>query len=170
MKTPSILASAGLLLVLVACDSPHVSVEETIELPTGLDSEIGTEADYDRDTPAYFTNLIGDHVYFAVDKSVISEEAGAILDEQARWLMENDDFMGNVEGHADERGTREYNLALGARRASAVRDRLVSSGIADNRLQIVTYGKERPAATCSSEECWSQNRRSVTRVYLRSDD
>ena len=96
-------------------------------------------------------------------------ESAEILELQADWLIEHIDFVGVIEGHADERGTREYNLALGARRASAVRDYLVARGVADNRLRIVTYGKERPARTCSAEECWSENRRAVTVVHVRLD-
>ncbi|RMH42115.1 MAG: peptidoglycan-associated lipoprotein Pal [Alphaproteobacteria bacterium] len=113
-------------------------------------------------SPAYFQEAIGDRVYFAVDQATLSPEARAILDAQARWLMENPEFTAVIEGHADERGTREYNLALGARRAAAVRDYLVSVGVAASRLSTVSYGKERPVAVCSDESCYSQNRRAVT--------
>lgn len=113
---------------------------------------------------AYFQQTIGDRVLFAVDQSTISSEAADILNGQANWLNQNTQYVVTVEGHADEQGTREYNLALGARRASAVQNYLVSRGIADNRIKTLTYGKERPIEICSTEECWSKNRRAVTVV------
>ena len=113
---------------------------------------------------AYFQQTIGDRVLFAVDQSTLSPEASDILNGQANWLLQNTQYVVTIEGHADEQGTREYNLALGARRASSVQNYLVSRGIADNRVKIVSYGKQRPIAVCSTEECWSQNRRAVTVV------
>jgi len=101
-------------------------------------------------------------VLFAVDQSTLSAEAQDVLLKQAAWLMENPEFSAIIEGHADEQGTREYNLALGARRASAVQAFLVDRGVAPNRLKTVSYGKERPLAICSDESCYAQNRRSVT--------
>ena len=112
----------------------------------------------------FFTQSIGDTVLFAVDQSTLSAEGIQLLQAQASWLNENGDNPITVEGHADEQGTREYNLALGARRATAVRNYLVSQGVNESRLSIVTYGKERPLEVCSSEKCWSKNRRSVTVV------
>lgn len=85
-----------------------------------------------------------------------------VLEGQANWLLTNTDFTAVIEGHADEQGTREYNLALGARRANTVREYLVSRGVADNRLRTVSYGKERPIEVCSVEECYAKNRRAVT--------
>jgi len=116
----------------------------------------------DPTSPAYFQQAVGDRVLFAVDQSTLSGEAQATLDGQARWLMENRDFSATIEGHADEQGTREYNLALGARRANAVQEYLVSRGVAGNRLRTVSYGKERPIEICSEESCYAQNRRAVT--------
>ncbi len=113
---------------------------------------------------AYFNQTIGDRVLFQVDQSTLTPEATQTLEGQANWLLANTTYTTTIEGHADEQGTREYNLALGARRANAVRDYLVSRGIAANRVDIVTYGKERPLAVCSTEECWSKNRRAVTLV------
>jgi peptidoglycan-associated lipoprotein len=113
---------------------------------------------------AYFNQTIGDRVLFQVDQSTLTPAATQTLDGQANWLLANTSYTTTIEGHADEQGTREYNLALGARRANAVRDYLVSRGIAANRIDIVTYGKERPLAVCSTEECWSKNRRAVTLV------
>lgn len=111
---------------------------------------------------AYFNQTIGDRVLFAVDQSTISDEGRITLDGQANWLSENGDFTAIIEGHADEQGTREYNVALGARRANAVREYLVSRGVAESRLRTVSYGKERPIEICSTEACYQKNRRAVT--------
>lgn len=111
---------------------------------------------------AYFNQIVGDRVLFAVDQSTIDASAMVVLDGQAEWLMTNPEFTALVEGHADEQGTREYNLALGARRAAAVRDYLVSRGVAPNRINTISFGKERPLEICSDESCYSQNRRAVT--------
>lgn len=119
-------------------------------------------ANFEPDTPEYFVATIGDRVHFDVDQSTLNPAARAILDAQAGWLTEYADYTALIEGHADEQGTREYNLALGARRAAAVKEYLVSRGIAADRLRTVTYGKERPIEVCSNESCWSQNRRAVT--------
>ncbi len=123
---------------------------------------IGTLDSSDPGTIAYFQTLTGDRVYFEVDQSTLTDEAVATLDAQAEWLMTYQQFTATVEGHADERGTREYNLALGVRRAVAVRDYLINQGVTADRIRTVTYGKERPAETCSNEFCWSVNRRAVT--------
>lgn len=116
----------------------------------------------DPTSAAYFQQAIGDRVLFAVDQSTLSSEAQATLDGQAQWLMTNRDFTAVIEGHADEQGTREYNLALGARRANAVQEYLVNRGVAGNRLRVVSYGKERPIEICSNEACYAKNRRAVT--------
>lgn len=113
-------------------------------------------------SPAYFQQTVGDRVLFAVDQSTLSPQAQTVLQGQADWLLANPDFVANIEGHADEQGTREYNLALGARRANAAREYLISRGVAGNRLTTVSYGKERPIEICSTEECYSKNRRAVT--------
>jgi peptidoglycan-associated lipoprotein len=113
-------------------------------------------------SPAYFNQTVGDRVWFVVDQSTLTDQARATLDGQARWLSANPQYAIIVEGHADEQGTREYNLALGARRASAVQQYLISQGVGPNRIQTVTYGKERPIAVCSDETCYAQNRRAVT--------
>ena len=118
----------------------------------------------DPSSPAFFQQSVGDRVLFAVDQSTLTPEGRATLDGQAVWLLQNADFTAVIEGHADEQGTREYNLALGARRASSVLNYLVSKGIPDSRLRTITYGKERPLEICSDEACWSKNRRAVTVV------
>ena len=111
---------------------------------------------------AYFQQTVGDRVLFEVDQSNLTEAGRATLEGQANWLLENTAFTAVIEGHADEQGTREYNLALGARRADTVRNYLISRGIAGTRLRVVSYGKERPAEICSEESCYSRNRRAVT--------
>lgn len=111
---------------------------------------------------AYFNQTVGDRVLFAVDQSTISDTGRATLDGQAQWLLANTDYTAVIEGHADEQGTREYNVALGARRANAVREYLISRGVAGNRLRTVSYGKERPIEICSNEACYAKNRRAVT--------
>jgi len=116
----------------------------------------------DPTSPAYFQAAIGDRVFFAVDQSTIDEAGKATLQAQADWLLQNPEFTATIEGHADEQGTREYNVALGARRANAAREYLVSRGVAGNRLQVVSYGKERPIELCSAERCYAKNRRAVT--------
>jgi peptidoglycan-associated lipoprotein len=116
----------------------------------------------DPTSPAYFNTVVGDRVLFAVDQSTLSPAAMATLDQQASWLLSNPEYTALIEGHADEQGTREYNLALGARRASAVRDYLVAAGVPDARLRTISYGKERPIEICSNESCYQQNRRAVT--------
>jgi peptidoglycan-associated lipoprotein len=116
----------------------------------------------DPTSPAFFNQTIGDRVLFAVDQSSITPEGRAILDGQAQWLLTNADYRAVVEGHADEQGTREYNLALGFRRANAVREYLVSRGVPASRLEVTSFGKERPIEICSNEGCYAQNRRAVT--------
>jgi len=113
-------------------------------------------------SPLYFNQTIGDRVLFAVDTSTLTPEGKAILDGQANWLLTNADYRAIVEGHADEQGTREYNLALGQRRANAVREYLVSRGVPAGRMQVTSYGKERPIEICSQESCYAKNRRAVT--------
>ncbi len=107
-------------------------------------------------------NNVGDRVFFALDSSVVDSEGQGTLDRQATWLKANPNVNITLEGHADERGTREYNIALGERRATAAKSYLVGQGVAANRISTVSYGKERPAVTGNDESAWSQNRRAVT--------
>ena len=109
-----------------------------------------------------FQVAVGDRVFFETDSSTLTAQARQTLDRQAQWLAQYSNYTFTVEGHADERGTREYNLALGARRATAVQDYLISRGVPANRMRTVSYGKERPVAVCDNISCWSQNRRAVT--------
>ena len=109
-----------------------------------------------------FVVNVGDRVFFEVDSSELTDQARATLEKQAQWLQMYRTYAFTIEGHADERGTREYNIALGARRAQAVRDYLAARGIEAHRMRTVSYGKERPVAVCNNISCWSQNRRAVT--------
>ena len=118
----------------------------------------------DPNSPAYFNQTVGDRVFFAVDQSTISGEAAPILAKQAQWLNSHPEYTVIIEGHADEQGTREYNVSLSGKRANAARDYLISQGVASGRLRTVSYGKERPLAICSTEECYAKNRRAVTVV------
>jgi peptidoglycan-associated lipoprotein len=105
---------------------------------------------------------VGDRVFFDTDSSELSPQARSTLDKQAQWLNQYGHYAFTIEGHADERGTREYNIALGARRAQTVREYLVSRGVMAQRMHTISYGKERPVAVCNDISCWSQNRRAVT--------
>jgi peptidoglycan-associated lipoprotein len=109
-----------------------------------------------------FVVNVGDRVFFDTDSSELSDQARGTLDKQAQWLNNYNRYSFTIEGHADERGTREYNIALGARRAETVREYLISRGIAATRMRTISYGKERPVAVCDDISCWSQNRRAVT--------
>jgi peptidoglycan-associated lipoprotein len=111
---------------------------------------------------AYFNQRVGDRVLFAVDQHTLSPEARTVLAGQAQWLMTNSTYAVIIEGHADEQGTREYNLSLGARRAAAVQDYLISQGVPASRMRTISYGKERPIEVCSDEACYAKNRRAVT--------
>lgn len=111
-----------------------------------------------------FLVSVGDRVFFETDSSALTATAQATLDKQAAWLNKYSNYRIMIEGHADERGTREYNIALGARRASVVVNYLVSRGVNNQRIQQKSFGKERPVAICDDISCWSQNRRSVTVV------
>ncbi len=111
---------------------------------------------------------VGDRVFFDTDSTELSEQARATLDKQAQWLNQYGRYAFLIEGHADERGTREYNIALGARRAQTVREYLISRGVSAQRMRTISYGKERPVAVCTDISCWSQNRRAVTVLNIQS--
>lgn len=142
------------LVALGACSDPFGGTG------TGQGAVPGGTAD--PTSPAYFQQTVGDRVLFPVNEHTLTDSARATLDQQARWLSSNGAYTAVIEGHADEQGTREYNLALGARRATAVRDHLVNAGVASGRVQTVTFGKERPLEVCSEESCYAKNRRAVT--------
>jgi peptidoglycan-associated lipoprotein len=138
-------------LALAAC-----SKKQTPDLEAGSTSQAAPGSQQD------FTLNVGDRVFFAEDQSVLTPQSQETLTRQAQWLQQYPNVMVQVEGHADERGTREYNIALSARRATAARDFLISQGVNGSRISSIAYGKERPVALCDAEQCWSQNRRAVT--------
>jgi len=111
---------------------------------------------------------VGDRVFFETDSTELTTQARSTLDKQAQWLAQYGSYAFTIEGHADERGTREYNIALGARRAQTVRDYLAARGIQPSRMRTVSFGKERPVAVCNDISCWSQNRRAVTLLGVTS--
>jgi peptidoglycan-associated lipoprotein len=153
------------VLALAACNNPDRYGAGGAGGAGGPGSGIDTTGLGDPNNPtsiAYFNQRVGDRVLFAVDQSTLSPEARTVLTAQAQWLMQNVGYAAIIEGHADEQGTREYNLALGARRASAVQDYLISQGVQAGRLRTVSYGKERPIEVCSIESCYAKNRRAVT--------
>ena len=123
---------------------------------TGRDGSVapGTHRD--------FSVNVGDIVYFTTDSTDLSPEATTTVQKQAQWLSQYPQYTITIEGHADERGTREYNIALGARRATTVRNFLARSGVNASRIRTISYGKERPVAVCNDISCWSQNRRAQT--------
>jgi peptidoglycan-associated lipoprotein len=153
-----------LVLATAACTNPDRFGETS-----GMNGGAGFDANSamagsasDPRSPVYFNQTIGDRVLFAVDTSTLTVEGKTILDGQSQWLLANGDYRAVIEGHADEQGTREYNLALGFRRANAVREYLVSRGVPSNRLEVTSFGKERPIEICSEEACYAKNRRAVT--------
>ncbi len=115
-----------------------------------------------QETVEYLATGVPDRVFFATNKSVLTTAARDTLRKQAAWMRKNKDVNVTIEGHADERGTREYNLALGERRANAAKDYLLTYGVSGNRITVISYGKERPVNSASTPVAWSQNRRSVT--------
>ena len=153
------------LLSMAACTDPgrFGAGNDDVTSNAGVDAGgIVPGSASDPTSVAYFQQAVGDRVLFAVDQSTLTPEGRATLDGQAVWLLQNADFTAVIEGHADEQGTREYNLALGARRADAARAYLISQGVQAGRLQVVSYGKERPIEVCSNEACYAKNRRAVT--------
>ena len=113
-------------------------------------------------SPQDFSVNVGDRVFFETDSSELTPTAQATLDKQASWLNQYGRYNIKMEGHADERGTREYNFALGARRANVTKNYLAARGVAGHRIKTISFGKERPVAVCNDISCWSQNRRAVT--------
>lgn len=166
MKTFVKIAAIGAMLTMAACSRPAQQGPMVNDPYAGMNGAgAGTVgAGALPGTAEYFKATVGDTVLFPVDQSTLTPEARTLLANQAGWLNQNQGFSAVVQGHADEQGTREYNLALGARRASSVQEYLISQGVSSGRLQTVSYGKERPLAVCSTEDCYSKNRRAVTAV------
>lgn len=164
------------VLALAACNNPKKGMDGGDVVDPGNAYGVGANGminglngkgnPNDPNSPAFFSQRVGDVVHFVVDQSTLTPEATGILNGQAQWLKSHKNYSAIVEGHADEQGTREYNLALGARRATAVQEYLISQGVAPNRLRTVSYGKERPVCTEANDSCFSQNRRAVTVISL----
>ena len=137
-------------LLLSACSTAKKSAVSSGDVYTGTD------------TVEYLANGVPDRVFFATNKTSLTTASRETLRKQATYLRKNKDLNVTIEGHADERGTREYNLALGERRANAAKDYLMTYGISGKRISVISYGKEKPVNTASTPLAWSQNRRSVT--------
>jgi peptidoglycan-associated lipoprotein len=150
MRAAYLVAVLAMALTISACANKSAENAQASAVTTP-----GTQQD--------FVVNVGDRVWFQTDSTNLTPQSRATLDKQAQWLNNYTQYVQfTIEGHADERGTREYNLALGARRAQTVRDYLISRGVAANRMHTISYGKERPVAVCDNQSCWSQNRRAVT--------
>ena len=140
-------------LILTAC-----ATQKKVAQPGQMQGDVYTGTD----TVEYLATGVKDRVFFATNKTTLTTASRDTLRKQAAWMRKKADLTFSLEGHADERGTREYNLALGERRANAVKDYLMTYGISGSRLSVISYGKERPVNSGSDPLAWSQNRRSVT--------
>jgi peptidoglycan-associated lipoprotein len=156
------LAAGASVLVLAACTDKPKAVE-TAPPPTSMSDSTTTSSIVPGSAEDLRVN-VGDTVHFDYNAYNITDEDRSILQRQAAWLAKYPSVRVTVEGHCDERGTREYNLALGARRANSVKEYLVSVGVSAGRVDTISYGKERPICTESDENCWAQNRRGVTTI------
>jgi len=145
-----------LTLVVSACASKKTTTEK------GIDAQIQGDVYTGTDTVEYLADGVPDRVFFATNESILTTKSRDTLRKQAAWLRDNASVNVVVEGHADERGTREYNLALGERRANAAKDYLMTYGVSADRISVISYGKERPVDSGSNPLSWSKNRRSVT--------
>jgi peptidoglycan-associated lipoprotein len=160
-KLMAITRGAGLAAALSAAFILSGCAKNPAGEPGGLGLGIAGATAAPGSTQDFVVN-VGDRVFFDTDSAELTGQSRATLDHQAQWLNQYPRLTFTIEGHADERGTREYNIALGARRATAVHDYLVARGVAANRMRTISYGKERPVAVCNDISCWSQNRRAVT--------
>jgi len=159
MNLSKILKNTFLLVLLTLVVSACASKKTTT---TKIDSQIQGDVFIGDDTVEYLAKGVPDRVFFATNESILTTKSRDTLRKQAAWLRENTNVNVVVEGHADERGTREYNLALGERRANAAKDYLMTYGISADRISVISYGKERPVDSGSNPLSWSKNRRSVT--------
>ena len=155
----TILRAAAMMFFVVAIAACSRSATDNVGLTGVGNTGAGTPGSQQE-----FIVSVGDRVFFETDSSSLTSEAMATLDKQAQWLNQYQNYRIMIEGHADERGTREYNIALGARRASVVVNYLTSRGVNAQRITSQSFGKERPVAICNDISCWSQNRRAVTVV------
>ena len=158
----ALLVSAAVLLVAACANKDATGADSALLGPGGKGGPVtpGTQRD--------FSVNVGDIVYFSSDSTDLTPESQTTLQKQSKWLAQYSQFTITIEGHADERGTREYNIALGARRATTVRNFLAQNGVQAARLRTVSYGKERPVAVCNDISCWSQNRRAQTVLNSRA--
>ena len=146
-------------LIVLACLVLSACATKKVSAPAGqMQGDVYTGTD----TVEYLADGVPDRVFFATNETILTTRSRDTLRKQAGWLRENSDVNVVLEGHADERGTREYNLALGERRANAAKDYLMTYGISSNRISVISYGKERPVDSGSNPLAWSKNRRSVT--------
>lgn len=153
-RASRLLRAFGLVTMLAASLAVSACANKTDQVGAAGAATPGSQQD--------FVVNVGDRVFFETDSTELTPQARATLDSQAQWLQRYNQYTFTLEGHADERGTREYNIALGARRAQTVREYLASRGISAQRMRTISYGKERPIAVCNDISCWSQNRRVVT--------
>ena len=151
----------NVLLVTLACLALSAFVT-TKKVTTDLGGQMQGDVYVGSDTVEYLASGVPDRVFFATNESILTTKSRDTLRKQAAWMRKNSDLTFVIEGHADERGTREYNLALGERRANAAKDYLMTYGVSGNRLSVISYGKERPVDSGSNPLSWSKNRRSVT--------
>lgn len=162
-----LLAALAALSLLAACSSDDAATANTAGAATGSGaaaSSAGAGWGTQPGSQEELVSSVGDRVFFGLDQSALSGEARATLDRQAAWLTRYPQVLVQVAGNADERGTEEYNLALGQRRANAARDYLVARGVSSGRIGTISYGKTRPTALGSDEQSWAQNRNAITSV------
>ena len=163
MTTQKLIGALAAVALLAACGSDS-STDQAATGTGGAGGGLGGSGQARPGSQEDLVANIGDRVFFETDRSAIRADQRPVLERQARWMQQYPQVQVMVEGHADERGTREYNLALGQRRANAARDVLVASGVSGSRVSTISYGKDRPTALGSSEDAWAQNRRAVTAV------
>jgi peptidoglycan-associated lipoprotein len=159
-----VVLAAALALALSACANQGPKPDDARFGPGGLGSARGNARP---GSAQDFSQNVGDIVYFSTDSTDLSPEAQQTLANQARWLQQYSQYTITIEGHADERGTREYNIGLGAKRAENVKSYLARNGVSAARIRTISYGKERPVAVCNDISCWSQNRRAQTVLNSR---
>ena len=168
-KTPTLLCTAALIALAGCAKKPPAKLppapQQTTTAPeTTTTTTTETKGPIPGSRADFLAQAGSDTVHFATDSSDLDGESTAILSKQVAWLQKFPNVRVTIEGHCDERGTREYNLALGDRRANSAKNFLISNGVAASRISVISYGKERPVATGSDEESWAQNRRAVTVV------
>ncbi len=170
METNSLLARLvrGVAMVVIAVSLAACANKELQPDGSLAGGGVGGKGNATPGSQRDFAQNVGDIVYFSTDATDLTPEAQQTLTSQARWLQQYAQYSITIEGHADERGTREYNIALGAKRAQSVKDFLARNGVSGQRLRTISFGKERPVAVCNDISCWSQNRRAQTVLNNRT--